>query len=187
MYCSLIRRYNTASWWTFVLGREGPVSGFRTTAVGEWVESGYDGIRAVFHGEPFNARCDQSRRLPRLLRAAPQAGYSPQRNTPAHRPRCTSPSRSNPFAHHSDPSFSCPVSILVPQPANPALSTWAPPAKPRPSPVPPVHARIATSFPRPTLNSRQTSDREPASPVTNQTYVHSLRILEPASIDRYHP
>lgn len=140
-------------WWTFELGREGPVSGFRTTAVGEWVESGYDGIRAVFHGEPINARCDQSRRLPRLLRAAPQAGYRTYWNTQdSATPGLYFFLTLDPFRPSQRPFFFCALYLFLSPdlPANPALSTWAPQAKPRLSPVPPVHARMRPLLPRPT-------------------------------------
>lgn len=163
-------------WWTFELGREGPVSGFRTTAVGEWVESGYDGIRAVFHGEPINARCDQSRTLPRLLRAAPQAGIQDIQHNTAQRLACTCTS-SFTFAHRSDPSFfSRPVSILVFQTACESCAIdLGPPAKPRPSPVPPVHARMRPLLPRPTSQS-QADLRTRASVASNgsEVYVHTI-------------
>lgn len=178
-------------WWTFELGREGPVSGFRTTAVGGWVESGYDGIRAVFHGEPINARCDQSRRLPRLLRAAPQAGYRIYWDTQdsAQRLACTS-SHARPFSPITAVLlFLCPVSILVSQPACESCATDLGP----PSETSTLflyrrfmHACDLCS-PGRLPNHRQTSEFDPVSPVTNQVYVHTLRVLEPASIDRCHP
>ena len=94
------------------------------------MESGYDGIRAVFHGEPFNARCDQSRRLPRLLRK--QDIDSKYNTAPGLHLSHAHALALDPFAQRSF----CPVSILVLSSLSCDLrhSTW-PPADPRNPPL----------------------------------------------------
>lgn len=137
--------------------------------MGEWVESGYDGIRAVFHGEPINARCDQSRTLPRLLRAAPQAGIQDIQHNTAQRLACLHLH----FFLHVRPSqrsfFFCALYLFLSLNlrANPALSTWDPQRNFDPL----LYRRFMHAcdlyFPGRLPNRRQTSELEPVPPVTD--------------------
>lgn len=73
------------------------------------------------------------------------------------------------------------LSVSSPATCESCAIDLGPPAKPRLSPVPPVHARMRPCSPGRLPNPRQTSGLEPVSAViTNQIYVHTLRILKPA-------
>lgn len=169
-------------WWTFELGREGPVSGWRVdmTAFARF------SMASRLMRDATNLAGSQgcSARLRKQ-----DTGHTGTHKT-AQRLDCTSSSRSTLFAHRSDPSCFVPC-IYSCLPTCLRILRYRPGAPSETSTLSLLYRRFMHACdlcsPGRLPNHRQTSELDPVSPVTNQVYVHTLRVLEPASIDRRHP